>query len=528
MSYKSKNKITIKLIIITLSITIFLGSIGYYFCGRERLSYANIINCGLSNISVIKPVFDNKTLHLPVMRGIEFNPQDPLKFKFYFDTMNKGNISEKDINRMIKYFLGFLSLPQDLLWVNLSPYEKDRVIDPILANLDIGKALLLQDYLLKQLTTVLIDPRLPQGKKYWQEIHAMTYKIAGTSKVPIDLSYKVWIVPDKTIIYKHLDTAASENTQDKTQATGKTKAFVKEAKLKVLMEDDYLGTDSQNNLKADRCGLSSKNSITSNSKTKLINQEAKKIFKKCLLPIIQWQVNNAKDFSPLRQLYYSLILAKYFKNLIINNQHNLAADWQILSNYMDSQGIRSIRLSEANIKDIIYNAYLKNFKDGAFNYNDKRQGYKYFSGGIKVTNNWKLEEKEVSSQELKSCILNPKIKQVEATFDKANQPGPEIAFRNVDDVIFNLPDVNIPLELVRQKLSYFDDLAQVTAKGGHHPVIVELDRLPADMQSMLGSINLSLHGEKISSREFLHSAVDQIIFTPLIMIKSSQGEYFPA
>jgi hypothetical protein len=56
-----------------------------------------------------------------------------------------------DANRLIKYFLASLTVPEKDLWVNLSPYEEDRIAPESLGPTDLGKELLEQDYILKQL-----------------------------------------------------------------------------------------------------------------------------------------------------------------------------------------------------------------------------------------------------------------------------------------------------------------------------------------------------------------------------------------
>ena len=59
--------------------------------------------------------------------------------------------------RLVKYFLAALTIPEKDLWVNLSPYEKDRVITDEFGSTEMGRDLLAQDYMLKQLTSSLIS-----------------------------------------------------------------------------------------------------------------------------------------------------------------------------------------------------------------------------------------------------------------------------------------------------------------------------------------------------------------------------------
>jgi ABC-type sulfate/molybdate transport systems ATPase subunit len=63
-------------------------------------------------------------------------------------------------SKLIKYFLASLTIPEKDLWVNLShPYEKDRMIArKNLGQTEMGRDMLAQDYILKQLTASLIYP----------------------------------------------------------------------------------------------------------------------------------------------------------------------------------------------------------------------------------------------------------------------------------------------------------------------------------------------------------------------------------
>ena len=66
----------------------------------------------------------------PLLKGIQLYPQDPLTFDFIIDEGDKPLDTaafQKETTRLIKYFLAGLTIPDDELWVNLSPYEKDRV-----------------------------------------------------------------------------------------------------------------------------------------------------------------------------------------------------------------------------------------------------------------------------------------------------------------------------------------------------------------------------------------------------------------
>jgi len=94
-------------------------------------------------------------VYTPVMiKGLKVHPDNPLLFDFILDTGDSGlkiNSAEFKIEsqRLIKYFLAALTITEGDLWVNLSPYEKNRIIPQELGNTEMGRDMLAQDYVLK-------------------------------------------------------------------------------------------------------------------------------------------------------------------------------------------------------------------------------------------------------------------------------------------------------------------------------------------------------------------------------------------
>ena len=63
---------------------------------------------------------------------------------------------KEEADKLIKYFLASLTVPEDELWVNLSPYEEGRIISKKFGQTEMGRDLLAQDYILKQLTASMM------------------------------------------------------------------------------------------------------------------------------------------------------------------------------------------------------------------------------------------------------------------------------------------------------------------------------------------------------------------------------------
>ena len=91
----------------------------------------------------------------PVLKGIKVHPDSPFRFDFILDK-GDSELSDDQIkdesSKLIKYFLASLTIPEKDLWVNLSPYEKDRIIPQSFGLTEMGRDLLAEDYMLKQIT----------------------------------------------------------------------------------------------------------------------------------------------------------------------------------------------------------------------------------------------------------------------------------------------------------------------------------------------------------------------------------------
>ena len=283
----------------------------------------------------------------PVMlRGIQIDPKDPFKFNFIVDEGDfcRGGscarpVLEKETSKLINYFLAALATPEDNLWVNLSPYEQDRIISGELEKTDMGKDMLCQDYILKQLSSSLTHPDTATGEIYWKSLllgnrgqgigNSQNQKL---SPIPYNLFPatagsigKIWIMPDKAKIYEDYD-----------------KAFVKESSLKLEAEVDF-----------------------------------------GLMAEMTDQVNNGKHFAKVRQMYNSLLLATWFKQKLKSHL--------VSQVYADKSKVKGIDFVDPKAKDKVYSQYIKSYTDGVYDCIRKGSGVKgqvarekrrFFSGGI--------------------------------------------------------------------------------------------------------------------------------------------------
>ena len=105
-----------------------------------------------------------------IIKGLTVHQDNPFLLDFIVDIGQdhmSGEPLKKEGEKLIKYFLASLAIPDKDVWVNLSPYEKNQMIPEALGQTDMGRDLLEQDYILKQITASLIYPEKDLGKKFW-------------------------------------------------------------------------------------------------------------------------------------------------------------------------------------------------------------------------------------------------------------------------------------------------------------------------------------------------------------------------
>ena len=165
-----------------------------------------------------------------IIRGIKVHPNKPFHFDFIVDS-GEESLQEQELRdqstKLIKYFLASLATPDEDLWVNLSPYEKNRIVPDEFGQTEMGRDLLAQDYILKQITASLMYPENELGKAFWDRVYQKAQNLYGTTDVPVDTFNKVWVVPQDAVIYENGGTA-----------------FIVESRLKVMLEEDYLAREA--------------------------------------------------------------------------------------------------------------------------------------------------------------------------------------------------------------------------------------------------------------------------------------------
>lgn len=265
-------------------------------------------------------LLDKSPAFVPVLlKGFIIHPDKPLNFDFIVDSGNDSPeeaLIRQESRRMVRYFLAALTVPSDQFWVNLSPYEKDRVIADELGQTELGRDMLGQDYVLRQLTASFMYPEKGLGKEFWAKIYRQAWEKYGTTDIPVDTFNKVWIMPEKAEVF------------EKGNAV-----YVTGARLKVMPESDYLaqvrhpeaqraeGSPVPFGSKPDNAGgpsLAQRGLAQDDVSLSFSQEMAKALIREIILSAIENEVNTGKNFAPLRQIYHAAILAKWYREAITN------------------------------------------------------------------------------------------------------------------------------------------------------------------------------------------------------------------
>jgi hypothetical protein len=318
----------------------------------------------------------------PAVIGLAIHADDPLEFDFILD-MGEETLDDPAIRavseKLIKYFLAGLTVPPEDLWVNLSPYEQGKIIPNALGETEMGRDLLAQDYVLKQISASIMHPEKEVGEQFWNKIYEKAIEVYGTIDIPTNTFNKIWVVPDEAFVYESNGVA-----------------YVVNSHLKVMLEEDYLVM--KENMGNETFGAQD----IGEADVEKINELSTDIYREVLLPVIEKEVNEGKLFANLRQIYNSMILASWYKEALRES---------ILTRVYANKNLTSgINVNDVLVRNKIYEQYVSSFEKGAYNilkkeFDPKTKGIitrRYFSGGFYGGG----IEREVGNKLLRSSSTN--------------------------------------------------------------------------------------------------------------------------
>ena len=333
----------------------------------EQSAFAQSIDLSHYFANSGKPIIQSdkfRPLHLRYL-GYDNLGQD---FKLLLD---KGDTKKEDLENktyieentqtLLKYFFIGLALPNEKFWVNLRPDSPDNILDPDLEKTDIGRIFLEADVQLKKDTAGFTSPQTKEGREYWDKLYKKAGELFGSENITIPTLTRPWIVPNEIIIREAPDNA-----------------YIYKATLKVMLEEDYLKSSQLSAVSYQQYNFK-------DHRLKELNEYSTQLIKELIIPKLTYQVNTAKRYAPLRQVYYSLILAQWFKQkygLQSTEQNNPYVK------LMDSGDLSRLVSKEPYDKQDYFQQYQKSFQDGEYNlqepvYTPMGQSIRrYMSGGI--------------------------------------------------------------------------------------------------------------------------------------------------
>src|SRR3989338_8959015 len=269
---------------------------------------------------------------------------------------------------LFNYFLIGLSLPNDKFWVNLRPDAPEQIIDPELEKTDMGRIMLAADHQLKKDTAGLTSPQNPEGKEYWDKLYKKAGELFGTENITIPTITRPWIVPGEVIIRESEESA-----------------YIYKANLKVMLEEDYL--TSSGGL---RTAPTYPQYAFSHPPMKELNQYSTQLIRELILPKLTQEINTSKKYDQLRQVFFSLILSRWFKDKFKGRFSESSSLFKRTVPNIDSGDLTNLASKEAWSKDYYFNEYKKSFQQGEYNLKEQittptgQVIRSYVSGGIEI------------------------------------------------------------------------------------------------------------------------------------------------
>jgi HEAT repeat protein/phosphomannomutase len=327
------------------------------------------------------------------LRSINFDPGKQ-NFNLFLDKGDQIEIKPGQLTRdaklLMQYFRIGLALPNDTFWVNLRPDAADQIIDPFLEKTDVGQVMLAADLQLKKDLANFTSPNNEEGRLYWDKLYAKADTLFNEQSISIPTLTRPWIVPGEVIIRET-----------------NSGCHIFKASLKVCLEQDYIKDSKDYNFNDPRL--------------KELNDLSSQLIRELIIPKLTREVNSSQKYASLRQVYYSLILAQWFKEKFRGQQGEYARN----IDGFDLNGLTSARSWQ---KEKYFNAYKKSFKKGEYNLSENRFTAKgasvrqYFSGGIKYANLLPLTTGLTNTLPDGGAVAGLRIRAADdATLDPANE-----------------------------------------------------------------------------------------------------------
>ena len=185
----------------------------------------------------------------------------------------------------------WLALPNHAFWVNLNPAEPDRIIDSEFGKTDAGRILLEADFQMKKDIGRLIHPQNSAlGRQFWDKLweHVLSKVSAtGQTQIAIPVTFRVWIVPGEVTVWANEESI-----------------YIVDAHMDVKLESEHLAG-------IDKTYLSLPGTQVMGDPE--IQKYTEGLLKEMILPALVREVNTGPQYRELQQVFYSRIIAEWYK-----------------------------------------------------------------------------------------------------------------------------------------------------------------------------------------------------------------------
>lgn len=247
------------------------------------------------------------------------------------------------------YFLTGLTLPNDTLWVNLDPWEPERIVISSTGSTMIGRIMLEADLQMKRDFCNYEDPcKNDTGVEYWNLLNKKReelvtecmkkypQEILDVDNIFFSAATRHWIVPDKITIYEDED-----------------KIYIVEATLNIYSEPVY--EHSTIEIVNQPGSISSDCQKCLNEAAKEYGQYAMELEENLILPLVVKEVNTGDQYTDLRQVYTSLVLAQWYKS---------HCDQCLFSTFNNTEDVEELEPWKGRDSKEIWEEYVESYKEG--------------------------------------------------------------------------------------------------------------------------------------------------------------------
>lgn len=170
---------------------------------------------------------------------------------------------------------------------------------------------------LKIFAASLLHPDSETGRIYWREVYNRARRAFGTSKCPFQSFQKVWILSDKaTVLSKErhetdLSRLIGTPIYSWVAEPNSSIGMVLDFHLQAMCEVDVVALRHSENASSFE-----QRADASESRSDAINQITNDVYRELVLPVIERELNEGKDFAVARQVFSSLVLATWLKKVV--------------------------------------------------------------------------------------------------------------------------------------------------------------------------------------------------------------------